>query len=225
MKNILARGGIEFLAVLLGITISLWVEDWRENRDIQLRIVEDYVNIQEEIKYDIINIDNIIGLVKKQTSYLEKLIKYSKKEIKFDYNDIITNLEKITSPTFFGTQTGYSASVSSGRLNSSQNMAISNEISLLYEHYYKRLNTNSDIWDNRMQKFKGEHIIEFYYAFSDSTGINDPEIKIAYYNKDLKNALYWILEYPKKIYINRLLETQQQMIVTINKIEEYLINQ
>jgi hypothetical protein len=150
MKNILARGGIEFLAVLLGITISLWVEDWRENRDIQLRIVEDYVNIQEEIKYDIINIDNIIGLVKKQTSYLEKLIKYSKKEIKFDYNDIITNLEKITSPTFFGTQTGYSASVSSGRLNSSQNMAISNEISLLYEHYYKRLNTNSDIWDNRM---------------------------------------------------------------------------
>ena len=224
MKNILARGGIEFVAVLLGISGSLWVEDWRENRDTQLRIVEDYVNIQEEIKYDIINIDNIIGLVKKQILHLEKLIKYSKKEIKFDYNDIIANLEEITSPTFFGTQTGYNASVSSGRLNSSQNMSISNEISLLYEHYYKRLNTNSDIWDNRMQKFKGEHIIEFYSAFSDSTGINDPEIKTAYYNKGLKNALYWILEYPKKLYINRLLETRHQMIVTINKIEEYLIN-
>ena len=78
MKNILARGGIEFVAVLLGISGSLWVEDWRENRDTQLRIVEDYVNIQEEIKYDIINIDNIIGLVKKQTLHLEKLIKYSK---------------------------------------------------------------------------------------------------------------------------------------------------
>ncbi|SVB62263.1 uncharacterized protein METZ01_LOCUS215117 [marine metagenome] len=26
MKNILARGGIEFLAVLLGITASLWID-------------------------------------------------------------------------------------------------------------------------------------------------------------------------------------------------------
>lgn len=29
MKNLLARGGIEFLAVLLGITGSLWVDDYR----------------------------------------------------------------------------------------------------------------------------------------------------------------------------------------------------
>ena len=29
MKNILARGGIEFLAVLLGISGSLWVDDYR----------------------------------------------------------------------------------------------------------------------------------------------------------------------------------------------------
>ena len=27
MKNILARGGIEFLAVFLGIALSLWVDD------------------------------------------------------------------------------------------------------------------------------------------------------------------------------------------------------
>ena len=32
MKNILARGGIEFLAVLLGITGSLWID---ENQDIR----------------------------------------------------------------------------------------------------------------------------------------------------------------------------------------------
>ncbi|MDP6268745.1 MAG: hypothetical protein QGF47_13955, partial [Arenicellales bacterium] len=29
MKNILARGGTEFLAVLLGISGSLWVDDYR----------------------------------------------------------------------------------------------------------------------------------------------------------------------------------------------------
>ena len=29
MKNLLARGGIEFLAVLFGISGSLWVDDYR----------------------------------------------------------------------------------------------------------------------------------------------------------------------------------------------------
>ena len=29
MKNILAKGGIEFLAVFLGIVLSLWVDDYR----------------------------------------------------------------------------------------------------------------------------------------------------------------------------------------------------
>ena len=47
MKNILARGGIEFLAVLFGITISLWVEDSRQNSDMQKKIIDDYKNIQE----------------------------------------------------------------------------------------------------------------------------------------------------------------------------------
>ena len=32
MKNILARGGIEFLAVLLGISGSLWIDENQENR-------------------------------------------------------------------------------------------------------------------------------------------------------------------------------------------------
>ena len=33
MKNILARGGIEFVAVLLGITSSLWIDENRKAVD------------------------------------------------------------------------------------------------------------------------------------------------------------------------------------------------
>ena len=39
MKNILARGGIEFLAVFLGIALSLWVDDYRNK-----------INTKNEIK-------------------------------------------------------------------------------------------------------------------------------------------------------------------------------
>ena len=70
MKNILARGGIEFLAVLFGITISLWVEDSRQNSDMQKKIIDDYKNIQEEIALDIENLDRISDLVKKQINIL-----------------------------------------------------------------------------------------------------------------------------------------------------------
>ena len=36
MKNILARGGIEFLAVLLGISGSLWIENNKQDTELQL---------------------------------------------------------------------------------------------------------------------------------------------------------------------------------------------
>ena len=94
MKNILARGGIEFLAVLFGITISLWVEDWRENRDIQIKIVEDYTNIKEEVEIDIKNIENIILSIEEQINSLKKLIQYNEQKIDFNDSDVINNLKK-----------------------------------------------------------------------------------------------------------------------------------
>ena len=45
MKNILARGGVEFVAVFLGIALSLWVDDYREEKELSDRITDDYENI------------------------------------------------------------------------------------------------------------------------------------------------------------------------------------
>ena len=73
MKNILARGGIEFLAVLLGISLSLWVEDWRQNNEIASRLNLDYLNIKQEINEDIDNINNIISKVENQILALNNL--------------------------------------------------------------------------------------------------------------------------------------------------------
>ena len=103
MKNILARGGIEFLAVLFGITISLWVEDSRQNSDMQKKIIDDYKNIQEEIALDIKNIVWIADLAKKQINILEELIDCNCGEREFNGDSIIARINKVTSPTFFGT--------------------------------------------------------------------------------------------------------------------------
>ena len=47
MKNILARGGIEFLAVLLGISASLWIDqnqEIRKEKEYQITILESIYN-------------------------------------------------------------------------------------------------------------------------------------------------------------------------------------
>ena len=52
MKNILARGGIEFLAVLLGISGSLWIDDWSNSRS---DITEEY-SAYERLSLSLIHI-------------------------------------------------------------------------------------------------------------------------------------------------------------------------
>tara|TARA_B100001964_G_scaffold150595_1_gene165733 strand:+ start:371 stop:1039 length:669 start_codon:yes stop_codon:yes gene_type:complete len=221
MKNILARGGIEFFAVLFGITISLWVEDWREDKDIQKKIAEDYINIKQEVKIDIENIENIILSIEGQINSLKKLIQYNEKKIDFNDSDVIDNIKKITSPTFFGTQTAYNTSVSSGRLNFSKDMSVSNEISVLYEHFYKRLDTNSQIYDLRNQKLKSDYFMEFFQVTVGKQEISD-SIKSVFFSTKTRNALYWILEFVENFYIYRLKDTKNQMLKTEQLISEFL---
>ena len=221
MKNTLARGGVEFLAVLFGITISLWVEDWRQDRDIQDKILEDYINIRDEIEIDIKNIDRIIASVDKQSELLKTLIKYSNKELNFEEEKILTSLQEVTAPTFFGSLTAYKASVSSGRLNFSTEQNISNEISLLYEHFYKRLDTNSEIYDQRLQILKRDYFIDFYSLIHGKNVFNENTRSIFLSDK-MENAMYWILDYVENFYTNRLSDTRIQMINTKNSIDKHL---
>ena len=47
MRNILARGGVEFIAVVLGITISFWLDNQKEewnNRKIEINLLESIIS-------------------------------------------------------------------------------------------------------------------------------------------------------------------------------------
>ena len=53
MKNILARGGIEFIAVVLGITISFWLDNKKEewdNSKVEIKLLESILDDVEAIK-------------------------------------------------------------------------------------------------------------------------------------------------------------------------------
>ena len=53
MRNILARGGVEFIAVVLGLTISFWLDNQKEewnNRKIEINLLESIISDIESIK-------------------------------------------------------------------------------------------------------------------------------------------------------------------------------
>jgi len=181
-------------------------------------------NLGAKIITKIENIENIILSIEEQINSLKKLIQYNEKKIDFNDSDVINNLKKITAPTFFGTQTAYNTSVSSGRLNFSKDMSVSNEISLLYEHFYKRLDANSQIYDLRNTKLKSDYFMEFFQVTVGKQEIND-SIKSVFFSTKTRNALYWILEFVENFYIYRLKDTRNQMLKTEQLISEFLHQQ
>ena len=52
MKNILARGGIEFIAVLLGISGSLWIDNNKDIKEVNYQIERSLHALKETLKSD-----------------------------------------------------------------------------------------------------------------------------------------------------------------------------
>ena len=149
MKKILARGGIEFLAVLLGISMSFNVDEWKQDKEIEKRLKSDYINIQKDLQKDIILLEEVLSY--QQISFdsgLKALEMIRNKEI-FDYENFIKNLRNVwNSGTFFGTSSAYDASISSGRLTYFGNDKLANEIGIIYGHFYSRMDLNGEQLDS-----------------------------------------------------------------------------
>ena len=65
MKNILARGGIEFLAVFIGIILSLHLDDVRDDRIVQNKNINNLRSLGNEL-------DQRIGYVDKKISQYQR---------------------------------------------------------------------------------------------------------------------------------------------------------
>ena len=80
LRKIVSKGGVEFVAVFLGIALSLWVDDWREEKEIIARLQDDYKKIHSEVKKDIVNLDNIIRFNQKHIKTEKYLLSVINKE-------------------------------------------------------------------------------------------------------------------------------------------------
>jgi len=208
MKNILARGGIEFLAVFLGIALSLWVDDYQEEKEISVRLMDDYKKIHSEIKEDILLIDTLITRTNELLDTELYLMKVLDRKEKFDFDTVVSIITNLVAPTFFGNISAYSSSVTSGRFNMSTEDEITQKVSKLYEHYYKRLVLNGDLIDQRSEAFDREHALEFFKPGYNAANIDTTSIKKYFFGNRFHNGLLLYHDFRKRNYLARLNDTK-----------------
>ena len=150
MKNILARGGIEFLAVFLGIALSLWVDGINKEKELEKQKME------------------VFSLLIKQTDELldytkSKLREYDRQAVRFqllidnwesfnidtiqDKEGFVSDIWFILGNAYYPDFTTYETLMSSGEIN----LVDFNSIKM-FGRLYKRY-----------EDYKGEHEKEKYW--------------------------------------------------------------
>ena len=149
MNRMLTRGGVEFLAVFLGIGLSFNVEEWREDAQIKNRLKSDYLNIKKDLEKDLPYLIRITDEQSVAKENMQKMILMLHPDSTFNYDEFMRlNTAAVGNNTFFGTQSSYDASVASGRLTYFGNDELSNEIGKIYSHHYYRIHYNGELLDN-----------------------------------------------------------------------------
>ena len=175
MKNVLARGGIEFLAVLLGITLSLWVDENSKNKDIHLALQKDLINIRADLNKDLNEIERIDSLKTKGLEQLEIYLDIinNKRQIEDADSTLLFNNYGNISYTFFPMGSSYLVSLNSGRINYIEDLELIIALSKYYQNSYERIKTNNFMFDEFLNKnfFRFRSILEDQKTVKDKINI------------------------------------------------------
>ena len=203
----------------MGIALSLWVDDYREEKELSDRITEDYENIFYEVKSNIKIIEEIISQNNDIILCEEKILEILNRKVPYKQDNVIKLVSNIFSLTFFGETSAHRTSVASGRFNSSRNDTLTKQISKLYEHYFVRLNKNGAWVDD---VFNQGHTIPFYTAIYNINNLDSLIIKKYFFSDTFQNN-FLFFRFARSIYMMRLEETWDQLYIVKNSLEHFLI--
>ena len=159
MKNIIAKGGIEFLAVLIGITSSLWIDDYSTSLNDKKKEKEALVNISVSLKQELKNIDWVIRDLNNANTMLDSMI-YNFNSLSKDsvasYLDR-TNMYLVFSPRI----STYETLKNTGQLYKISDLNILEKIIGIYDMNYSWIKNMADE-DERNTLILQDHLIEHY---------------------------------------------------------------
>jgi hypothetical protein len=221
MKNILARGGIEFLAVFLGIALSFYVEQWQTDNEQRELLRIDCQNILSDINEDIVTINKITNSNNNVLNAGKNIISHLSNSDSLKADFLIKEINKINYPTFFGITRSYKLSYSTGRLNLYADEDLILEISKLYDHYYQRLELNGNVYDQVALNFMDSYVNKNIGYTQISTDYDKNKI-LDFFSDELFINQMLIFNNRVNVYLSRLKETESQLFVVKNQLEKYL---
>ena len=171
----------EILLVVIGIMIALQVNNWNENRKLQLEHIVFLNNIKQDLTNDLEQINRIIAIQSQKKENINllktKLINIKSKNTE-NIQQLFAEIHASSNLTFFPNTGAYSTSSSSGIIATLKPESLKMAITNLYERHYYRLNYNGEIYDKRVDESsfrRGKYFNSFTSKLTSPDVINDSE--------------------------------------------------
>jgi len=167
MKKFLARGGIEFIAVVLGITISLWIEDGKNKRSGLKEQISLLENLKRSLIQDLEYADKINKLLDTCLVSQRHLIVLDCSNIDTLDNSVFSkHIENSTKGgwSFFPRYGVYRALSQNNDLGLIDNDILKSRLITLYDFIYKRYENIDIVMENHYQYTYPKYLIDNFYG-------------------------------------------------------------
>jgi hypothetical protein len=227
MKNILARGGIEFLAVFLGIALSFYVEEWQTEKDNERKKDQYLSDLTNTLEMDIQQINKLLETLINS----EKLITEIQSDIDENHKalsdiEILNKLLDVEVGFSFFPQDGiFNQLISTGSFELIKNVELKNILLEMYNHQKQRNYATSTEIDHFNIRFRNEILDEFRVSFNynsydgafyGSRTVNRYKFNQPYY---MSNAFYGLLSQANlygNMYTRQLKDIEKSYITALS---------
>ena len=162
MPFLAVRYALEFVVVVLGISVSFWLSEWSQNRKELHHHSKDAIDLLEDLALDSLRLDVVRGTIESGKVKTWRLIENHKmlQQGTLVYDQFADSLVSIGYPygyaTFFMNNATYKSLISNGRLQHFPT-EIEKEIKDYYEYVSKRVEDNNEIIDQLSLDYYNEH--------------------------------------------------------------------
>ena len=235
MKNILARGGIEFLAVFLGIGLSFYVEGWQVENENEQKKDQYLFDLTSTLENDIAQINKLL-----ETLYQsDRLITEIQSDIDQNHTvytdpEILNKLLDVEVGFSFFPQDGiFNQLISTGAFELIKNVELKNILLEMYNHQKDRNYATSTEIDQFNLGFRNiilkEFRISFNYnsfdgAFYGSRTLNKYKFNKTYY---MSNSFYGFLSQANlygNMYTRQLKDIEKSYLTALSLTKNELEN-
>ena len=169
-RKLLIKYSLEFIVIVVGISVTFWIDEWNRNRLEDIQHIKDINSIIDDLDYDsitIVRVNSALEVGDKKTKEIIELIE-KKQQNKINYSKYYKGIIDLgflySYETFFMTDATYKSLISNGRINMFP-QEIHSMMNKYYEAIAKRIYDNNQIVDNiSLQYYNYYHPFSMLYA-------------------------------------------------------------